>query len=68
MKYFYFVGFTAKSVEGRQQAFGNTEYTTENEITNLAQTDAIIDEITELYEGKFKDITITGLHLLRKEE
>ncbi|WP_336865259.1 hypothetical protein [Peribacillus frigoritolerans] len=68
MKYIYFIGFTAKTVEGRQQAFGNTEYSTENEITNLKQTNAIIDEITEHFEGKYKDISITGIHLLRKEE
>ncbi|PHC41321.1 hypothetical protein COF09_16570 [Bacillus toyonensis] len=68
MKYIYFVGFSAIAVEARQQLFGNMEHSTENEITTLAQTNTIVEEITNHYEGKFKDITVIGLHLLRKEE
>ncbi|MEO2223207.1 hypothetical protein [Priestia megaterium] len=68
MTYFYFVGFSATSVVGKQIAFGNIEHSTENEITSMEQIQTIIEELSTHYEGQYKNFNITGLHLLRTEE
>ncbi|WPL43544.1 hypothetical protein [Priestia megaterium] len=68
MTYFYFVGFNAKAIDGPNRFTGNVEHSTENEITTMAHTEKIIEELSAHYEGKYTDFIITGLYLLRKEE
>ncbi len=68
MNFIYFVGFSARGVERNQIITGNHEISLEQEITNIAQTQNLVGELSNHYSGQYKDFIITGLHLLRTEE
>jgi hypothetical protein len=68
MTYFYFVGFSAQPLVGKGVLNGNIEYSTETEITSMEQIQPIVDELSTQHGGEYKNFTVTGLYLLRKEE